>query len=131
VGGGAYDAASSERTYECLAEVARTALAHGFDTIVDATFLKRTERAAFGRLAADVGARFAILDCFAPEAELRRRIAVRTAQNRDASEATTAVLDRQLETAEPLTAAELSATVRADTTADLDASAIAGELAGL
>jgi aminoglycoside phosphotransferase family enzyme/predicted kinase len=131
VGGGAYDARSTERTYERLADVARTALAHGFDTIVDAAFLKYAERVAFRRLAAETGSRFAILDCFAPEAELRRRIAARAAQNTDASEARADVLDRQLETEEPLTRDELPATVRADTTTQLDANAIAALLAAL
>ena len=129
VGGGGYDERSTQRTYERLAAIAGIALAHGFDLIVDATFLRRTERDSFRRLAAQSGARFAILDCTAPEAELRRRIGARASLSRDASEANAAVLDWQLATQEALGADELAATVPADTTADLDYGALAARLA--
>jgi predicted kinase len=128
VGGGSYDERSTERTYERLAAVAGTALAHGFDVIVDAAFLRRDEREPFRRLAQRSGARFAILDCSAPEAELRRRIGARAARGRDASEATTVVLDWQLRTQEPLGVDELASTARADTTADVDYGALAARL---
>ncbi|HZF27868.1 MAG TPA: AAA family ATPase [Gammaproteobacteria bacterium] len=129
VGGGSYGERSTERTYERLAEVAGPALAHGFDLIVDGTFLRRTERESFRGLAARAGARFAILDCVAPEAELRRRIGARAARGRDASEATGAVLDWQLENQEPLDAGELAEAVRVDTTADVDYGGLAARLA--
>jgi aminoglycoside phosphotransferase family enzyme/predicted kinase len=129
VGGGSYDERSTERTYERLAEVAGTALAHGFDLIVDAAFLRRAEREAFRALAARAGARFAILDCVAPEAELRRRIAARDAQGADASEATAAVLDWQLENEEPLGPDELAHTVRVDTSQAVPYPALAAQLA--
>ncbi|HET8697710.1 MAG TPA: AAA family ATPase, partial [Gammaproteobacteria bacterium] len=61
VGSGSYDERSTARTYERLAQVADTALAHGFDLIVDAAFLRRAEREQFRGLAARAGARFAIL----------------------------------------------------------------------
>jgi uncharacterized protein len=60
---------------------------------------------------------------------LRDRIAARTAARRDASEATGAVLDRQLATCEPLTTAEQAATVRVDTSAQVDYDALAAALA--
>jgi aminoglycoside phosphotransferase family enzyme/predicted kinase len=129
VGGGSYDERSSERTYERLAAVAGTALAHGFDLIVDAAFLRRAERELFRRLAARAGARFAILDCVAPEAELRRRIAARAAQGADPSEATAAVLDWQLEHQEPLGPDELADTVRVDTSRTVPYEALAAQLA--
>ncbi len=61
---------------------------NGFDAIVDADLpAPRRARRAFARLAAQHGARFAILDCVAPVDVLRRRIAARAAAEHDASEA--------------------------------------------
>jgi len=47
-----------------------------------------------------------IIDCTAPEAELRRRLRAREGDNRDASDATEAVLDKQLQHAQPLSPQE-------------------------
>jgi aminoglycoside phosphotransferase family enzyme/predicted kinase len=120
VGAGLYDPGATERTYARLGEVAATALRNGFDAIVDATFLRRAERAAFARLAADTRARFAILDCSAPDEVLRRRIVARSTAGRDASEANLAVLDRQVAEQEPLDADEQAAAVRVATDSPLD-----------
>jgi predicted kinase len=128
VGSGAYDPKITERTYARLARVADDALAHSLDMIVDATFLRAEERAEFRALAARRGARFAILDCAAPEAVLRERIAARAAAGRDASEATTTVLDHQLASRDALSSEELEATVRADTAGEIDFAALARAL---
>jgi hypothetical protein len=115
VGQGLYGAAASRRTYAVLAATADRLLRHGFNAIVDAAFLRRAERLAFRQVAAANGARFAILHCTAPEAELERRIAQRAAGGRDASEATFAVLLEQLRDHEPLDRAERRAAVRVAT----------------
>jgi uncharacterized protein len=129
VGGGLYDARANELTYTRLAEVGATVLRNGFDAIVDATFLRRTERDAFVRLAKQHGARFAILDCVAPENVLRARIAARAAEARDASEAGLEVLDHQLAEQDGLGAAEEAAAVRVPTDAPLDLRAVVAALA--
>ena len=115
MGGGLYTADASTATYERLRQIAATAMRNRFDLIVDATFLRRAEREAFATVAAEHGARFAILDCVAATGTLRQRIAARAAEGADASEATSAVLDRQLRTQEPLAAEEHAAAVRVDT----------------
>ncbi|HJR69347.1 MAG TPA: AAA family ATPase [Gammaproteobacteria bacterium] len=115
VGQGLYGAAASRRTYAALAVTADRLLRHGFNAVVDAAFLRRAERLAFRQVAAANGARFAILHCAAPEAELKVRIAQRSAEGRDASEATFAVLLEQLRDREPLDRAERRATVRVAT----------------
>ncbi len=115
VGQGLYTAGATRLTYERLATIADRALRHGFDAIVDATFLQRSERLLFRQVAAANAARFAILDCTAPPAELRRRIRRRAKADEDASEATLAVLEQQLADREPLDRAELRVTVRVDT----------------
>ena len=120
VGGGLYDARANERTYARLAEVGAADLRNGFDAIVDATFLRRSERDAFARLAARHGAPYAILDCTAPEDVLRRRIAARAAEARDASEAGLEVLDHQLAEQDPLADDERRATIQVRTDEPLD-----------
>jgi hypothetical protein len=115
VGQGLYGAAASRRTYAALAATADRLLKCGFNAIVDAAFLRHAERLAFRQVAAANGARFAILHCTAPVAELERRIARRAASRRDASEATLAVLHQQLSDREPLDRTELRTTVRVAT----------------
>jgi aminoglycoside phosphotransferase family enzyme/predicted kinase len=129
VGQGLYAAGATALTYERLATIADRALRHGFNTIVDATFLRRDERMAFRQVAAANAARFAILDCTAPAEELRRRITTRFAAARDASEATLAVLEQQLIDHEPLDRAELRSTVRVDTSRKIRYSALLAALA--
>ena len=120
VGEGRYDAATTERTYGTLAAGAEAALRGGLDVIVDATFLSRRRRQAFAEIAARTGATLAILACDAPEAELRRRVRERAAARSDASEATEAVLDAQLRTAEPPGDADRAPVIRVDTAAPID-----------
>jgi aminoglycoside phosphotransferase family enzyme/predicted kinase len=129
VGGGLYDERANEQTYARLAHVGAAALRNGFDAIVDATFLRHAERDAFARLAAHHGARFAVLDCVAPEDVLRDRITKRAAETRDASEAGLEVLKHQLTTQERLGAQEEAATVRVPTDAPLDVPAVLAALA--
>ena len=91
--GGIYTTEATARTYARLHALAGELLAAGWPVIVDAAFLRREERAAFRALAAGLGAGFGILVTEAPVAELRRRLAARSG---DASEATAAVLEKQL-----------------------------------
>ena len=97
--GGIYTREAHAATYRRLEELAQLALHEGWSVIVDAAFLRRTERNAFRRLAANNDVPFAILACEAPVDELRRRIEARRG---DASEATLAVLENQLKWIEPL-----------------------------
>ncbi len=93
-------------TYQHLAQLASTVLRAGWSVLVDAAFLKRSERDAFRALARQHGVEFSIL---APQAELavlRQRIVARQSAGTDASEATLQVLERQLQWIEPLGADE-------------------------
>ena len=101
--GGIYTPTAHAATYRRLEELAQLALHEGWSVIVDAAFLKRAERDAFRRLAANNDVAFAILSCEAPVEELRRRVAARRG---DASEATLEVLERQLSSVEALAADE-------------------------
>ena len=115
VGTGLYTEDAGARTYERLAELARTVLRAGYPAIVDATFLQRARRDAFRRLAGQLGVPFAILDFRTSEDELRRRIAERQRQTQDASEADLAVLRHQIDTRQPLAPEELDAVIAVDT----------------
>ena len=115
VGDGLYAADATRRTYAALAGIADRLLRNGQSAIIDATFLRRRERLEFRQVAAANAARFAILDCTAPVAELRRRVAARDRARRDASEADLAVLEHQFATQEPLDRAERRSTVAVDT----------------
>jgi aminoglycoside phosphotransferase family enzyme/predicted kinase len=97
--GSIYTPDATHRTYARLATLAEDALKSGWSVIVDAAFLKRAERNHFRDLAARLGVPFGILAPSAPPAELARRIAMRQS---DASEATVAVLEQQLNWLEPL-----------------------------
>jgi len=106
VGEGIYAASAGQATYDRLAALTEEILAAGFPALVDATFLKRDQRAQFRALAAKHDVPFAVFDIQAPEATLRKRIAQRAAADADASEANQAVLEMQLASREPLTGEE-------------------------
>ena len=103
---GRYTAAQTTATYRHLLELARTIIAAGFSVVVDATFLDRDWRQEFRAQAAACAAPFHILACYAPAAELRRRISARAAAGGDPSEATIAVLERQMQGPSTLTPEE-------------------------
>ncbi|MDP2825838.1 MAG: AAA family ATPase [Sulfuritalea sp.] len=107
--GGIYTAEATTLTYARLLALARELLSAGWPAIVDAAFLRHEERAAFRALAADLGVGFAILATAAPVEELRRRLLARSG---DASEASVAVLEKQLAWFEPLDADERACTIR-------------------
>ncbi len=102
VGAGLYDRSATEATYDELARLARLIVEAGYTAIVDATFLCHSQRSDFRQLANDLRVPFLIVDCRAEAQELRRRVCDRARSANDASEATLAVLEHQLATAQPL-----------------------------
>ncbi len=115
VGGGIYDPEATRRTYGRLADLARSVIAAGWPVVVDATFLRETERTAFRVLARELSVPVVIVSCTAPEAELRARILAREQACSDASEAGLAVLARQRDSSEPTSREEADTTVEFDT----------------
>jgi len=97
-----YSHAASERTYQHLKTLAGTLLDSGHNVIVDASFLQKTRLEPFVALANDQSVRCFIIDCQAPESELRKRITTREHEQRDASEAGIEVLESQLRHYQPL-----------------------------
>lgn len=99
---GLYREEATRSTYAELERLARLVLAAGWPSVVDAAFLRRWQRDAFRKLAVELGLPFLIVACEASAEVLRERVRLRAASGRDASEADLAVLDRQMESAEPL-----------------------------
>jgi aminoglycoside phosphotransferase family enzyme/predicted kinase len=114
IGTGIYTLQATAATYERLTRLARSVLLGGFPVIVDATFLRRSERQTFRDLARRIGARFVIARCEAPLPALRARLLAREGEH-DASDATPAVLERQLTNREGFMPAEAEAAVTCDT----------------
>jgi aminoglycoside phosphotransferase family enzyme/predicted kinase len=123
IASGAYAPEITQKTYQRLQALAYPILEARFPVIIDATFLLRSQRTPFQRLAQIADVPFVILDLRTPDALLRERIIHRNNTQRDASEATLAVLQHQQEIAEPITANEQPYTHVVDTTGtpDLDA----------
>ncbi len=111
LGGGLYTEEATRRTYDQLARLARGVLEAGHPVIVDATFLQRWQREQMRALAREAGIPFVIVDCHASGDALRRRIGERQRTGGDASEATQAVLERQIAGAQPLGADETAIAV--------------------
>lgn len=94
--GGLYSPQGHRLTYQRLADLCKIVIEAGWPVIADAAFLQRAERQAFRVLAQDLDADYAILDLQAPPEVLRQRVAQRERTGNDASEATLAVLEKQL-----------------------------------
>ncbi len=114
VGQALYAADATQRTYRQLAELAGALLDGGWPVIVDATFTARWQRDLLRETARMRTRAFHVRDFPVPVATLRERIVQRAQAGNDASEADLAVLQRQLETEEPLGTDEQHEVERSD-----------------
>lgn len=108
---GIYDHDAGLRTYARLRAAAHTLLAAGYPTVIDAAFLTRAQRAPMRELADRLGGAFLVVDCCADADTLRARV---SARGDDPSEATIAVLERQMATHEAFIAEEVPAVLRCE-----------------
>jgi aminoglycoside phosphotransferase family enzyme/predicted kinase len=113
--GGIYTPEYTRRTYDRLHDSAADVLGGGESVIVDAAFLKRDERERMLDLADRLEVHAAILHCTAPMDVLRERVAGRSRNRTDASEAGVATLERQPGYWEPLGVRESARTATVDT----------------
>lgn len=97
-----HDQQSNRKTYTRLRELTHSVLDAGYSVVIDATFLKQTDRQPFYDLALRRSIPFAILDCHSDPQTLRQRIADRMDRDDDASDADLGVLDFQIAHQEPL-----------------------------
>jgi aminoglycoside phosphotransferase family enzyme/predicted kinase len=73
-GQGVYSPAWTTRTYETLLNEAGKVLADGRSLLLDASFLRRTDRLAAARLAREYGARAMIVECVCPRVVALQRL---------------------------------------------------------
>lgn len=110
-----YTPEATRITYAHLLQLADGITGCREKVVVDATFLRRSQREPFRMLAERRGLGFLILDLDAPVQVLRRRVAERLASGGDASEATPEVLEAQLAAREPLDEHERARSLHLDT----------------
>jgi uncharacterized protein len=108
---GLYGDASTRDTYRRLLDLAEDLVAFGHIPIVDATFLGLEQRRLFAEMADRMLVPFIILDMQVAEEVLHERVRARIERDSRVSEANEEILDAQLQTAEPLTAAERACAV--------------------
>jgi aminoglycoside phosphotransferase family enzyme/predicted kinase len=84
---GIYSQEFTERTYAALLDEAREHLRRGQSVVLDASFLRRDDRKAAARLAAEEGAQFACLELRASDDAVRARLARRLREGGDPSDA--------------------------------------------
>ena len=116
-----YSEEATRRTYACLQQLARGIITEGFPVIVDAAFVLHTERDIFRALAHELGVPFLIASLQTDAALLTKRLALRSSQGNDASEADVAVLNKLQVVQEPLQEEELSAAVTFINNDDIEA----------
>ena len=104
---GIYTPDATKATYERLLTLAISVYEGGYPVIVDATFLKRWQRRLFLELSSDAGVPFLIFDLQCDTKIMRNRIEERSGVGIDISEADLDVLEKQMQTAEPLSNKEM------------------------
>jgi aminoglycoside phosphotransferase family enzyme/predicted kinase len=115
VGSGIYADDASERTYRRLTDIAAATLRAGLPVVVDATHLRREQRAPLLAAARDARCPAVIVWCRADAATLARRLLRRDAVGGDPSEAGLEVAARQRELLEPPTPEEADRVIVVDT----------------
>lgn len=109
---GIYSEAANHKLYCLIHSLAETVLRAGHDVILDASYLKWSERENARDIATECGAGIVIVHTHAPVNILRDRIQSRAENGAEASEANLTVLEYQLENIELLTPHEQRAAVR-------------------
>lgn len=101
-----YSVSATEATYRSLWSLSRELLHGGFSVLVDATFLRQSERKRFSDLAKSLEMPFRILDFQNHLSVLEQRIRDRKSTGIDASDADVEVLHKQIKNHDPLTESE-------------------------
>ena len=115
-----YSSSATFRTYDRLADIARSLLTAGYPVLADVTSLKSGQRQGFIDLARSLGIPFCVLNYTASPETLRERVRRRAEDGSDISDATLEVLESQVAGYEPLSENERSFTVNIDTERDID-----------
>jgi aminoglycoside phosphotransferase family enzyme/predicted kinase len=125
---GIYTREASRLAYQRLFEIARMILEAGHNVILDAAFLKVSDRAMATSVASDFDLPSTLLEITAPTAVLRGRIRQRSLRRNDASEAGLEVLEHQLARAESLTHKEETIAISLENIGNIDIDALAEQI---
>ncbi|WP_304641133.1 bifunctional aminoglycoside phosphotransferase/ATP-binding protein [Pseudomonas sp.] len=104
--GGLYNTQRSEQTYTRLSVLAAQVLAAGYPVVVDATCIKRAQRSQLRELIERQGVPFLLIRCDAPLEVIESWLVKRQASGTDPSDADIAVVRKQLQDFEELSAEE-------------------------
>lgn len=107
LGTGIYSTEATQATYAHLHSLAQTALQAGFPVVIDATYLKHSQRQDACRVAETSGAPFLIIECQAPDEVISEWLKQRQTEAIDPSDATLEVIQAQKASREPLSESEL------------------------
>jgi predicted kinase len=114
-GRGIYTSEMTERTYEGLLERAASVIGSGRWALLDATYAQKRHRSAVRSWAKKQTLPLVILHCTAPLSILEARLARRTAEAMDLSDADVEIMRRQLSAFEPFGPEEAGSVVAVDT----------------
>jgi aminoglycoside phosphotransferase family enzyme/predicted kinase len=104
-----YGEVMTRRVYDRLARLTGLLLVAGQSVVIDAACLMRWQREMLAAAAREAAASLVWLELHLPEAVAIERVAARLAAGSDPSDASAEIVRRQLESREPLTAAEVAA----------------------
>jgi hypothetical protein len=115
-GGGIYTAEWTEATYARLFQEAEHCLARDRSVLLDASFQRAGHRLQAMQLAQRLGAECWVLECWCPEAEMRRRLEARVARGGSVSDGRWELVAYQRRAFEPLFDVPPQRHLRVDTT---------------
>ncbi len=106
--------------HKWIPKISASALATGYITIVDATYLKREERDLMNKVATNMGSSFHIIECICNEINARKRLKRRAIDGNDASDANYEVREKQKKYLQPLSEVEKQKSLKFDESKSLN-----------
>ncbi|SFG93677.1 AAA family ATPase [Neptunomonas qingdaonensis] len=113
-----YGQEMNARTFQHLLNLSKELLKSGYSVIVDATFIRKRTRQSYIDLANSLDIPLRIISCYCDTKLIEARLARRSQEGGDASDADVSVMQEQLKHQQLLTDAELTHTLLVDTDSD-------------
>jgi hypothetical protein len=123
-----YTADITSRVYQHLLLLAEQISTHGFNVIVDATFIDQHWRLAFQKLAQKLNLPFHILYCHADTDVLQQRIQKRMTDSNNISDANIQIMQQQLASMQAMNELELTYCIDINTGTEYDIAGIGAAL---
>ncbi|BBB31532.1 AAA family ATPase [Neptunomonas japonica] len=113
-----YGQEMNARTFQHLLNLSTALLKSGYSVIVDATFIRQRTRQSYMDLAISLDIPMRIISCYCEPKLIEARLARRSEEGGDASDADISVMQNQLKHQQKLTDAELKSSLQIDTDSD-------------